>query len=176
MKIGFPTLFFLIALSSSMKGQTHVDTRIAKTGNVTVLDDFEDQSALNKWKGPAVISNAFPAHGKNCLELKAPEGQSLWLETENIVKDWSAFEYLRFDIFNPSSRLHYGSIQIFDDRGTDAQAEFKGQSYNGDKIFLNTGWNHFEFILRTAQVEEGNRLLELKRIRKLRFPFGIINH
>jgi hypothetical protein len=169
MKTGFfPAFFFVIALSSSvcMKGQV----------NVTVIDDFEDLNALKKWKGPAVISNAFPTHGKNCLQLKAPEGQSLWLESENIQKDWTAFEYLKFDIYNPSPTLHYGSIQIFDALGTDEQAEFKGQSYNGDKIFLNTGWNHFEFILRTAQVEEGNRSLELRQIRKLRFSFGVINH
>ena len=174
MKIGFlAAFFFVIVLSSSlgMKGQV-----LTKTGNVTVLDDFEDHSTLKKWKGTSVISNAFPAHGKNCLELKVPEGQSLWLETENIIKDWSAFEYLQFDIYNPSPVIHFGSIQIFDELGTDEQAELKGQSYKGDKIFLNTGWNHFEFILPTAQVEEGNRLLELQRIRKLRFSFGLINH
>ena len=148
--------FFVIALSSSlgMKGQA-----LTKTRNVTVLDDFEDHSTQKKWKGTSVISSAFPAHGKNCLELKAHEGQSLWLETENIIKDWSAFEYLQFDIYNPSPVVHFGSIQIFDEMGTDEQAEFSGQSYNGDKIFLNTGWNHFEFILPTAQVEEGNRPL-----------------
>ena len=163
-----PAFSLLIALSSSfgMEGQVRV----------TILDDFEDPTALKNWKGPAIISNTFPSHGKNCLELKAPQGQSLWLETENIIKDWTAFDHLKFDIYNPSPTLHYGSMQIFDELCTDEQAEFKGQSYNGDKIFMNTGWNHFEFILPTAQVEEGNRFLELKRIRKLRFSFGVINH
>ena len=172
----FSSFIFLtvLSLSSATNGQAQTD--IKKKGTVVTLDDFEDPSTLKKWRGTAIISKAFPGHGKNCLELKAATGQSLWLETENIAKDWSAFELLKFDIYNPSPSLHYGSIQIFDELGTDEQAEFKGQSYNGDKIFLNTGWNHFEFILQTAQVEEGNRLLELKRIRKLRFSFGVIGH
>src|SRR5215831_3303804 len=163
----FPPFSLLVALLLSLgtKGQVHIDTidAVTKTENATVLDDFEDQSTLKKWKGSAVISNALAAHGKNCLELKAPEGQSLWLETENIIKDWSAFDCLKFDIYNPFIQIHYGSIQIFDELGTDEQAEFKGQSYNGDKIFLNTGWNHYEFILRTAMVEQGDRFLQLDR-------------
>ena len=81
---------------------------------------------------------------------------------------------MKFDIYNPSTRLYYGTLQILDESGTDEQAEFQGQSYNGeDKLFLNTGWNHFEFSVQHAMVEEGDRPLALKKIRKLRFSFGI---
>src|SRR5215471_3308875 len=169
MKINFPSAFFLFfaLLSKTLcHAQANGVHEIKNTGNVIVLDDFEDQASLKKWSGTFSVSNKFPAHGKNCLELEAPQGQSLWLETNQFIKNWSVFDCLKFDIYNPSPELHYGSIQIFDESGTDEQAEFKGQSYNGEKIFVNTGWNHYEFILQTAMVEQGDRFLQLDRIRK----------
>ena len=139
---------------------------------VLVLNDFEKSASLKAWKGTINLSKDFKAHGRFGCQLAASEGQELWLETEELPKDWSAFEYLKFDMYNPSSCLYYGTIRIFDDLGADEQAEFQGQSYNGEKVFLNTGWNHFVFLLQHAMVEEGDRHLALDRIRRLRFYFG----
>jgi hypothetical protein len=139
-----------------------------------VLDDFENQSGPVNWTGPASRSKDYSAHGRSCLKISAPEGQSARLESIIIPKDWSNYEFLKFDVYNPSDRLYYGTIQIFDESGSDEQAEFHGQSYFGeDKLFLNTGWNHFKFLLQHAMVEEGNRSLALSKIRKLRFSFGV---
>jgi hypothetical protein len=138
-----------------------------------LLDDFENPQDTAKWTGPVSRSKEFPAHGSAGLRLEAPEGQPVWLESRNLPKDWSSFDLLKFDIYNPSVRLYYGTLQLFDDAGTDEQAEFQGQSYRGeDKLFLNTGWNHFEFRIKRAMVEEGDRPLSLQKIRKMRFSFG----
>ena len=109
-----------------------------------VLDDFEEKPGLIKWEGSVSLSEKFSAHGKSCCKLDTTGGAPLRLETRELPEDWSAFEYLKFDIYNPSVRLYYGTIRIYDGSGTDEQAEFQGQSYNGEKLFLNTGWNHFE--------------------------------
>ena len=128
---------------------------------MTVLDDFESVSISSIWSGTVSVSNAFPSHGKRCLELNARDGQALWLESKELIKDWHEFEYLKFDIYNPSAQLHYGYIEICDELGTDEQAEFHGQSYNWQNVFLNIGWNHFELLLQNAMVSEGDRPLEL---------------
>jgi hypothetical protein len=139
-----------------------------------ILDDFEEKSDTVNWTGSVSRSKEFPAHGSFCLRISGTEGQSSWCETRHIPGDWSNFDLLKFDIYNPSERLCYGTLQIYDEKGTDEQAEFQGQSYMGeDKLFLNTGWNHFEFLLHHAMVEEGDRPLILQKIRKLRFSFGI---
>ena len=143
-----------------------------KAENTIIINDFENLSSLNNWEGPVFLSKEFTAHGNFCLKLIDSEGKSLWFETQEFPKDWSAYEFLKFDIYNPSVRLYYGTIQIFDELRTDEQAEFQGQSYKGEKLFLNTGWNHFEFLLQHAMVEEGNRPLALDKINKLRFSFG----
>lgn len=144
--------------------------------DVTVLDDFETPPVSDRWKGTFSLSNDFPAHGKRCLELDASDGEALWLESEELTQDWSDFDYLKFDIYNPSPQLHYGYIEICDELGTDEQAEFHGQSYNWQNVFLNTGWNRFEVLLQNAMVSEGDRPLALDRIRKFRLSFRAMDH
>ncbi|MEO8762712.1 MAG: hypothetical protein ABI416_00400 [Ginsengibacter sp.] len=160
------SLILILLYGVPGKAQNDSFPKIKKPGTVKVLDDFEDPSTLKNWNGTALISKEFPSHGKNCAILTASGGQSLLLESEKIQKKWDEFDYLKFDIYNPSSRLDYGSIRIFDELGTDEQAEFHGQSYAGEKIFVNTGWNHYEFLLHNAMVEQGDRPLALDRIRK----------
>ena len=164
--------FFIVCILFLLASCASKDT----STEVIVLDDFESQSIPAIWKGTVSLSREFPAHGKSCLELNAEDGQSLWLESEGLMKDWSSYEYLKFDINNPSSQLYYGYIEICDELGTDEQAEFHGQSYNWQKVFLNTGWNHFEFLLQNAMVSEGDRPLALDKIRKFRLSFGSIAH
>jgi hypothetical protein len=138
-----------------------------------LIDDFESIKKPDNWLGNFNLSEEFSSHGKKSLKLGNNSDESVWTEINKLPMDWSSFEYLKFDIYNPSPRLRYGTIQIFDDQRTDEQAEFQGQSYNGEKLFLNTGWNHFKFLLQNAMVEEGDRPLSLGKIRKLRLSFGI---
>ncbi len=147
------------------------------TEKVKVFDDFEDQSTLKNWNGAISLSDEFPAHGKTCLKIFAPGWQPLLLEIEKIPKDWKGYDCLKFDIYNPSPDLHFGTIQIFDGLATDNEAEINGQSYVGSgKLFMAKGWNHFEFLLDHVMVEEGNRPLSLDKIRKLRFSFSPADH
>lgn len=154
--------------------QTPKQSSNRNSGDKTIiLDDFEEKNGIGKWDGTISLSDEFPSHGKMCCKIAAERNQPIWLESVNIPRDWKPFEYLRFDIYNPSDRLFFGTIQILDEHGSDEQAEFQGQSYNGEKLFLNTGWNHFDFLLQKAMVEEGNRPLALDKIRKLRFSFRV---
>jgi hypothetical protein len=164
-------MFILNACSRERSSSTdkHMDfTRMA------ILGDFEQLAEQIRWEGTYSISEEYHSHGYSSCELSGPPGQALWLEATDMPVHWSDFEFLKFDIYNPSSHLYYGNIQIFDAEGTDEEAEFKGQSYLGEgKLFLNTGWNHFEFKVQNAMVEEGNRHLDIDKIRKLRMSFGV---
>lgn len=145
--------------------------------SVLVFDDFEDSSTLKNWNGAISLSDKFPSHGKRGLSLFAKGWQPVLAESESIPKNWKGYEYLKFDIYNPSSNLYFGSLEIFDDLATDNEAEINGQSYRGSgKLFLTRGWNHFEFLLEHVMVEEGNRPLALDKIRRLRFTFTPTDH
>ena len=144
-------------------------------GETLVLDNFESQSSLERWEGATALSRDYPAQGKSCLALDLGDRRFRYLQSEKIPRDWSAYDLLKFDIYNPSGKIQIGSIQIFDEPGSDEQAAIEGQSYRGRKIFLNKGWNHFELMLKTAMVENGDRPLALDKIRRLRVYFDRIS-
>ena len=137
-----------------------------------LLDDFESESSLKQWKGPVSLSREYPSHGRNCLRLELSDRRSRVLESESLPGDWSGYELLKFDIYNPSGTVLIAGIQIYDGLGSDEEAELRGQSYRGAKIFMNRGWNHYEFMLDKARVEEGNRGLALDKIRRFRLDFS----
>ncbi|MBN2287943.1 MAG: hypothetical protein JXQ83_01325, partial [Candidatus Glassbacteria bacterium] len=144
----------------------------ARRGETLVLDSFESGSSLERWEGPAGLSREYPAQGKGSLELDLGEGRRRFLESEKLPRDWSAYQWLKFDIYNPEGRIGIGSIQIMDELGSDEQAAIEGQSYRGRKVFLNKGWNHYELKLTSLMVENGDRALALDRIRRFRLDFG----
>lgn len=143
-----------------------------------VIDDFENPSTLKNWKGNVSLSDKFPSNGKTGLCLLAKGWQPFLAENENILKNWTGYDCLKFDIYNPSSGLYFGTIEIFDDLAPDDnEADKNGQRYIGNgKLFLTKGWNHFEFMLDHVMVEEGNRPLALGKTRKLRFSFSPTDH
>jgi len=169
-------LLFSLLLYACNGTSTENSTASENSQEVIILDDFESSSVSAIWNGTISLSKEFSAHGKMCLELNSSDEQTLWLESEELLKDWSSYKTLKFDIYNPSTQLHYGYIEICDELGTDEQAAFHGQSYNWQKVFLNTGWNHFEFLLQNAMVSEGDRPLALDKIRKFRLSFGSLGH
>ena len=165
-------LLMIITFACRQPGSNHQNGTESEQG-VWVINDFEDLSNLQNMQGTVALSTRFPSHGHSCLRLIDTTGNALYMETSDFPRDWSKFDFLKFDIYNPSDRLYFGTIQILDEKGTDEEAEFYGQSYTGEKLFLNKGWNHFIFILQHAVVEEGDRRLALDAIRKLRFSFGV---
>ena len=98
-------LFVLILLAlHACNGTSQEDPPISENSQeVFILDDFESPSISEIWNGTISLSKEFPAHGKRCLELNSSDEQSLWLESEELLKDWSSYEILKFDIYNPSS-------------------------------------------------------------------------
>ncbi len=160
-------ILLVFACSSTAPGR-----KTDETGKVLVLDDFESESSLERWEGPTAISGAKVAHGSGALHLDLSDPTRRRLVSESLPADWSGYEVLRFDIFSPGETVSIGGMQIYDGLGSDQDAELHGQSYRGQKLFLNPGWNHFEFMLGEAMVEEGNRPLELPAIRRFVLTFG----
>ncbi len=140
--------------------------------NVLVIDDFENEQSLERWSGPVSLSKSNVSHGSRALHLDLSDRSERLLETTDLPSDWSAYDILAFSIFNPSQRIQSGQIQIIDSKADDEEAYWGGQSYRGRKLFMVPGWNHFEFKVRNMMVEEGDRALDIKTIRKMVLDFG----
>jgi len=159
------TLLIGLALAPALQAKT------------LLLDDFESEASLGHWQGKLALSADHVAHGARSLKIDLSDPLNRFLFTDKfLVNDWSAWQWLRFDIFNPSGTVEIGEIQIFDaTTGSADDAEFRGTSYRGEKIVLNAGWNHFQFDLKSLRLESGARNLDISGIRSLRLSLGRMN-
>ncbi len=166
----FPKLsalpLILLAACSSGGGSDHV----------LVLDDFESESSLERWTGPIALSGEYPAHGAQGLALDLADRRARRLESTLLPADWSGYDLLRFDIYNPTDRIVIGTLELIDQQGLNPDGqELTGRTYRGPRIFMNRGWNHYDFKLQAARVEDGDSLLVLAAIRRFRLDFGQID-
>ncbi|MFH1070878.1 MAG: beta-galactosidase, partial [Candidatus Glassbacteria bacterium] len=145
---------------------------VSRSADVLVLDDFETDKSLGNWSGPVSLSAEYTAHGRSCLAVDLGDRSNRKLATTSFPHDWSRFELLKFSLYNPGSRIMVAGVQINDELADDEAAYWQGQSYRGGKIFMIPGWNHYEFRIKTAMVEEGNRPLAADRIRSFEIDFG----
>jgi hypothetical protein len=137
-----------------------------------VLDDFESEDSLTRWSGPVSISKEQASHGHGSLKIDLDRGGANSLTSERLPADWSGYELLLFDIYNPTGRVQIGSIQMYDEIGSDEEAARRGDAFLGSRdLFLNRGWNHIEFLLKKAWVSRGTRPLALEGIRRFRLQF-----
>jgi len=166
--------FFTLAISAFLLA-CGGNPEPASTGNVLVLDDFENADSLARWEGSLSLSTEKVCHGTASARIDLSDRRARFVVTEKLPGDWSGYDRLKFDIFNPSGTVEVAGIQIWDTAGSDEEAELRGQTYRGGKLYMNPGWNHFEFYLKEAMVEEGDRPLAVDRIRRFRLDFGRMN-
>src|SRR3990172_8625149 len=110
---------------------------IQLSARTLLIGDFEAQASLENWGGSLSLTQEFAAHGKSSLKINLSDPRSRFLEARKLPTDWSDYDLLKFDVYNPTDDVQLGSIQIYDSgTGSDEDAEFLGTSYRGNKIFL----------------------------------------
>ncbi len=100
---------------------------IPKAKDILILSDFEDQKDLEKWdfsNASGEFSNEHAASGKSSLKISFQRSRGAssvriedYLEKNKRLSDWSRYEVLSFDIFNPSSHEQRMLLQIKDTKG-----------------------------------------------------------
>ena len=105
------------------------------------LGDFEDQEALDGWQLRGVeasLSNEHASHGARSVALSFPVAQdpafllARRLEQDAALADWSGYERLELDLFNPQDAPEWYGVQLKDAHG----GAFK------EKLLLAPGARH----------------------------------
>lgn len=104
------------------------------------LCDFEDEAALQAWEitnGTAALVAERPMHGQRALEIAFdPQGPyyGAYMLWRRVPRDWSQFDALVLDVFNPNPAPVAGYVLI-----ADSAWEQKGRTYwnrhNGQATF-----------------------------------------
>lgn len=108
------------------KIEMHRIANIPKAKKIKIISDFENERDIRKWdlvSASAVLSNEHATSGKRSLKVTFKPAQLSSVKIEEYLKkheksgDWSRYELLKFDIFNPSRRAERMILQIRDNDG-----------------------------------------------------------
>jgi glycosyl hydrolase family 42 (putative beta-galactosidase) len=132
-----------------------------------LLDDFETEASLARWQGSVKISTAHPAHGKNCLEVQFHSHSGV-LTTSLQEGNWTGYDRLLFDVYNPKTTPIILSFRLYDAVGGDGADVAPHDLYRADrKLFLGSEWTHVEVVLKNLETSSELRSIALDQIRRL---------
>jgi len=168
-----PLLAVLVASASAL----------ADDGKTLVLNDYETDADVKAWEinsGAARLVDEGSSHGKRALEITFdPKGryQPGYMTWRRVRRDWSAYDALVLDVFNPTDKPVAGYVLIGDQAWRD-----KGNTYwNRHNAGRTFGPGRTRWVIPVRGLyrgEAGSRNNDIKRnidpdrIVRLDFGFG----
>ncbi|MDD7986601.1 hypothetical protein PQO01_16745 [Lentisphaera marina] len=146
------------------------EAKRVRTDEAELLLDFEASEEGKKAHYIREFNSEFYTEGKSSGVIKAGKYNNLNLGEINL-KDWSAYDYIALDIYNPTDIMldFYLTINDGSHRGYWDQLNHLTR--------LSPGWNKLKFKIRTYVGERGSvtykRYLNLANIKKVWFATGI---
>lgn len=152
----------LVLLVAEMSAQG----RAPAGGRARSLGDFEAEADVGLWKSAMAQlsrSDEQAATGTHSLKVVLPAGTSYpgISAGEQLLGDWSGYDLLTFQVYNPSPRTIGLNLRIDDDQSTDA---YQTQFNTG--VQVTPGWNRFRFVLGQLRAVSG-RPINLRSIKAL---------
>jgi len=124
---------------------------------VSMLDDFE--SGRINWTGDyrGSIVAEYPSHGEKSFRVVFQAGAAYpGISAGKIDRDWSGYDTLRMDIYNPQGEPANLTIRIDDDKSTGYSSR-----YNGEFLLVN-GQTFLEIPF--AKITAGDRPIDVSQI------------
>lgn len=132
-----------------------------------VLGDFESELELSRWGNEILISsdNTYSLHGKKSLKANLKTTKYSGLSLKYFPNDWSKYNYLNFNLFNPDTLNLKMTCRVNDFKHCKNGNEYHDR-FNKN-IILQSGWNHYKINLEEVEKAPENRLMDMNQIQNL---------
>jgi hypothetical protein len=129
-----------------------------------IISNFQNANDVNKWDGvptQQVAGKEINQPG-SWLKVKYPKGDYPGLDAYRTTpKDWSQYQTLDLDIYNPSDSVIKFGIIIRDEIGGSYPQRYDGQ------FGLNPGMNNFELNFTGLKTNDKSRRIQLDQIKEV---------
>ena len=132
---------------------------LAAEPKVKLLDDFES-GAIN-WTGDyrGSIVSEYATHGEKAFKVTFPKGVDYpTIVASKVDLDWSGYDTLKMDVYNPQGRPVGFVIRIDDDKSGPTYAS----RYNGEILLVN-GQTHLEIPF--DRIKASDRPIDVAKIK-----------
>ena len=168
--------FALIAIDQKHLVQA-VQVHLQAQSNFPVLADFENNNELTQWEGNNLsLSNKYVLTGLFSMKANlSAQTKYSGLTFKDMPNNWSGFDYLLINIYNPNKDDLEMCTKI-----TDLEHDLNNQSYNNrfNQCFtlLGSQWNNIKISLIEIEASPTERKLDLSNISQLGiFTSGLKN-
>ena len=128
-----------------------------------LLCGFENSRDFTRWDGNLERTTDHVTQGQFAAKVTLRTSKIAKAALRQFFGDWSQYEYLAFDIYNPDTEPLNMTLRVHD-----ARHELGNYSHSdrfNTRIVVEPGWNKYRFELQTiAEAPEG-RTMELSLIR-----------
>lgn len=160
-----------ILYNSKMSSNTTTTSSISgyklSDANELILSCFEGKTDVDRWSGDRLktsLSKENYSEGDFSLKVVFPKGDFPGLGAwRTLYSDWSAFNILKFDIYNPQSDSVKFGILIKDEFG-DAYPDRFDREFN-----LQPGMNNLELSIGGIKTNNSQRLMRTNKIKQVVF-------
>lgn len=134
------------------------------------LADFENVSEEKRWEpiaGTVMQSEENASHGKFSLKglLKAAPFSGISLS--RLPHDWSAYNSLNFDLYNPQPKPLYMTLRIHDAGHELGDRRWQYYDRFNRRLKLQSGWNYYRIDLQTLRNAPESREMDLRFVENL---------
>lgn len=129
------------------------------------LANFETRRELLRWKGNMARSEDYASAGRYGLKINLATTQYSGLSFNWFLGDWSGYQQLVFDLYNPDDEPLAFVVRVHDELH-----DRTGRAYTdrfNTRLLAVPGWNHF--LIPVEQIEQGpeHRSMNLQQLRAL---------
>lgn len=175
--LSLPVILLMVASTGFLSETPQESSRTALGPKIQILDDFESELIPGRWEGSVQRTTAHAARGRYALEARFDaKTNSLSAHMQNA--DWSSYDRLLFDAFNPEPQPAILSFDLYDAGGGGSSTDApRYDYYSGEgKLFLAPGWTHVEFVLKGLRATSELRAIALDRIRRFTMTAQSMRH
>ncbi len=126
-----------------------------------IIDSFFKNGAI-LWEGYMEYGNGSFPDGRPSASVKGK------IISEKLPVDWDSYGSLQFTVYNPWERTVIAGINIYDQTALDSpNLEYGDCITHGRSLMFGEGITHVVIQINPISTQRGNRMLDLKNIRKV---------
>jgi hypothetical protein len=159
-------VFDSLRLTAPQQHRNTATPHHSSTAAQSILFDFESEEELkqlnwecHKW---FELSKENATSGNHALKVTLPPGQYPGINFQDIKNNWSEFQYLKMDVFNPTEEKFNFHIRIDDNKSGLEYAKRFDTNFE-----LKQGLNQISIPVDSIRTNIHHHPLNLKRIKRM---------
>lgn len=163
----FQAITIVLVIAAFFPSIKSISDEIVALRQFPVLSDFETPFEIDRWAGNAALSidDDIHFHGKSSLKVALKTSNYSGAGLRYFPSDWSNYDYLHLNVFNPTNEPLKITCRINDRRHTDGVQTYDDR-FNRSQVLMK-GWNQIVIPLEDVENAPKSRKLDLRRVQLL---------